>query len=254
MKRNITVEELKQFPTYKTFFVFNKGYGSETKKRAVWEGDTVFVYGKGRKRYGYRYSNLDNFVSQYDVEPPKNEEKEEKVWHKRIDRAIKCLESSGLSPELLEYFKKLRSIPLKDLREMKDIYHESYNKGKWDELLKIQMNDFQDKGFLTKYPFAFYETKDGIKAIEHDFIDEKSNCKLKSMYFGYRNKSEKEWIKKALENKEDYSTRVRTSYDVTFTYDAKKNRAWYDEEYKNCGNGHYYLALDHSTALFIEND
>ena len=46
----------------------------------------------------------------------------------------------------------------------------------------------------------------------------------------------------------------RSSYDVSFSYDPKLQHAWYSEEYKNCGNGHYYLALDETHALFYEDD
>ena len=75
------------------------------------------------------------------------------------------------------------------------------------------------------------------------------------MYFGkYTNKDEKLEIKAALNDHRSYSTNAYTSYDVSFEYNADKNMAWYSEEYKGCGNGHYYLALDENTALFCEDD
>ena len=40
----------------------------------------------------------------------------------------------------------------------------------------------------------------------------------------------------------------------TFEYEPDKNKAWYSEEYRGCGNGHYYIALNSSMALFCEND
>ena len=46
----------------------------------------------------------------------------------------------------------------------------------------------------------------------------------------------------------------KTSYDVSFQLKAKERKAWYSEEYRGCGNGHYYLALNHSCALFYEHD
>ena len=76
------------------------------------------------------------------------------------------------------------------------------------------------------------------------------------MYFGkYDNARIKEEFKNALQNKTSYSSgRIRVNYDVTLEYDADKNMAWYSEEYKNCGNGHYYLAIGPTTALFCEDD
>jgi hypothetical protein len=46
----------------------------------------------------------------------------------------------------------------------------------------------------------------------------------------------------------------RTSYDVHYTYNAKEKKAFYSEEFKDCGNGHYYLAIDNTHALFYEDD
>lgn len=58
-----------------------------------------------------------------------------------------------------------------------------------------------------------------------------------------------------MENKQAYdSGRYRTNYDVSFTYRPEKQKAWYSEEYKNCGNEHYYIALDANAALFVEDD
>lgn len=42
------------------------------------------------------------------------------------------------------------------------------------------------------------------------------------------------------------------SYDVSFSFENGLNvrRAWYSEEYRGCGNGHYYLAIDHEHAIY----
>ena len=78
---------------------------------------------------------------------------------------------------------------------------------------------------------------------------------FKSMYFGKScNEFEKRTIAERLKNKEKYYTRRRAQYDVSFSYDPSVGKAWYSEEYKDCGNGHYYIALDATTALFGEDD
>jgi hypothetical protein len=49
----------------------------------------------------------------------------------------------------------------------------------------------------------------------------------------------------------------RTSYDVSFEYKETEEGyklGWYSEEYRNCGNGHYYLALDATHAVYYEKD
>ena len=109
--------------------------------------------------------------------------------------------------------------------------------------------------YSAKYPFMFYDDDNGDLQIDTRYIWEFSECNLKSMYFGkYQNSHVKEEFKRAIEQKRDYHYCTRTSYDVSLEYNAAKNMAWYSEEYRNCGNGHYYIALDHSTALFVEDD
>jgi hypothetical protein len=61
-------------------------------------------------------------------------------------------------------------------------------------------------------------------------------------------------IARALHSKQNISISGRTNYDVSFEYNAEKGMAWYSEEYKNCGNGHYYLALNGTHAIFWEDD
>lgn len=106
-----------------------------------------------------------------------------------------------------------------------------------------------------KYSFMIKTNENNEEYIDTDYIWELSECKLKSMYFGkFDNETEKQTIKEKIQNNENYSTWHRTNYDTSFEYNAEKKMAWYSEEYKNCGNGHYYFALDNSTALFCEND
>ena len=45
-------------------------------------------------------------------------------------------------------------------------------------------------------------------------------------------------------------------YDTSFRFEVGMDarRAWYNEEYRNCGNGHYYLAIDHERAIYYCKD
>lgn len=94
---------------------------------------------------------------------------------------------------------------------------------------------------------AGYENRDKSRDIYQ--------CKTKSIYFGkFNNDIEKYEIADALANERPYYTRVQAGYDVSFQYDPKTKHAWYSEEYRGCGNGHYYIALDANMALFVEDD
>lgn len=61
-------------------------------------------------------------------------------------------------------------------------------------------------------------------------------------------------INAAMQNKTPYSAKGKNGYDVSFEYDPSLQKAWYSEEYKDCGNGHYYLALNDTHAIFCEDD
>lgn len=81
-------------------------------------------------------------------------------------------------------------------------------------------------------------------------------ARVKSMYFGRwsGHKEKMAAIKNALKDKKETRITGRASYDVTYNYEPKTARAWYSEEFKGCGNGHYYLAIDATGALFYETD
>ncbi len=79
--------------------------------------------------------------------------------------------------------------------------------------------------------------------------------KVKKMYFGkYRNEMVLNVIKSNMEKKTVTHESGKSSYDVSFEYNPEKNKAWYSEEYRGCGNGHYYIALNPTHALFVEDD
>lgn len=202
--------------------------------------DTIFVFGKRRSRYGYRLSATD-FDNTFDAIL----EDKAVAWEKRVAKVIKKLEESGLWPEKLEFFKNLQKMSWADREELKALY--------------ITKNeDARERGyriFKGKYPFAFFE-RDGCICPDCDYLYELSEAKMKSMYFGkYRNAEIKSQIKEALQKGANrLHLTARTSYDVTFDYDPESKKAWYSEEYKDCGNGHYYFALDADTALFVEDD
>lgn len=244
------VEVLQNLAKYQKFHCVKINDTNVNKQRFQKQSDDIiFIYGKGSKRYGYAYL-ISQFTELYDLIIDSEEELDKK-WHKRIARAIKCLEKSGLWTEKLIFFKNLYKMTLADKNALYDIYWSDLNR--YNMSNKIQTKEYEPH--IKKYPFAFIKADDGVLKLNTDYIWELSNCKLKSMYFGKgQNTSVKKEIIEALENKSNYSFDTRVNYDVTFEYDADKNMAWYSEEYKDCGNGHYYIALDENTALFCEDD
>lgn len=235
-------------------------------RRAVLEDDRhVFIYNPRSKRYGMRL-DVDYFITAYisDVTPAGNESV---AWERRVKNAIKKLDASGLWPNIKQTFEELLEMGYERRRKLHDLFWD-YSWGEF-ELRKGTRNNperaaaynkaFEDHygTLMNEIPFAFLkgDTEDSLWYVNTDLIFEMSDAKQKSMYFGkWGNTRIKAEIQLSFDEKRRYSARARTSYDVSFEYDPEKNKAWYSEEYKNCGNGHYYLAIDANTALFYEDD
>ena len=63
-------------------------------------------------------------------------------------------------------------------------------------------------------------------------------------------------IKDALDNKGQYRCSWRYKYDCSVEVNATEEvqKAWFSLEFKDCGNGHYYLLLNENLAIFAEDD
>lgn len=80
-------------------------------------------------------------------------------------------------------------------------------------------------------------------------------AKVKKMCFdNYQRDRYLDQIAAAMRDKREFQCGGRTSYDVSFHFKPEGMKAWYSEEFKNCGNGHYYLAINSTHALFYEDD
>lgn len=63
-------------------------------------------------------------------------------------------------------------------------------------------------------------------------------------------------VKCAIFDNESISFSWRNVYDNTLELinDNGIYRGFYSEEFRNCGNGHYYLLFDATHAIFYEDD
>ena len=211
--------------------------------RCLKEDGHVFIYAPGRRKYGWRFTDQE-FLKDYNIIPGRTKTEE---WHKRLKRAVKCLNESGLSPDIKTVFEQCLTMTYDEHKELSKMY---WSKKMDGELLKKWV------AFRNKFPFAFGIDANGNEFIKSDYVYEISECRLKSMYFGKDiNSSIKDELKEAISRKQAYRlSRIRTSYDVSVEYYPENNKGHYAEEYRGCGNGHYYLMLDHSTALWVEDD
>ncbi|MCR4653856.1 MAG: hypothetical protein K5744_09220 [Eubacterium sp.] len=201
------------------------------KYRFVKESDgQYFVYAPRKRKYGWRYADETFHRLFNEVAIDKTEK-----WHRRLRKCIRSMEKYDLWPEL------------------KRIYENQLNMT-WEDHVRLQRGLPEAMDLINKYPFAFFKDQNGNTQVIFNYRAELSDCIIKSMYFGTWNRSIKDDISRALENKYEYNSgKVEVNYDVSFSYDGI-NQALYREEYKGCANGHYYLAVGNSMAVVYEDD
>lgn len=167
---------------------------------------------------------------------------ENKCWHRRLDRAISYMQASGLwNDTILPLYQDLESLDYQDLQNLRDEF-EAADKAR---------KKFSDSIVLPTPAYNALYQKHG-----YDVIESLADCRIKAMYFGkWETEEIRSRLQNAITNQTDYRSGViEDRYDVSVSYKAQKNKAWYSEEYRNCGNGHYYLALDSMHAVFCEDD
>ncbi len=221
--------------------------------RFVIESDgSYFVLAPKRKTRGWRYSPTQ-FFNYYKIKETKTGLTENDKWKKRLKKAIALCKQNDLWHNLQVIWENLYNyVSYEEKRRIYDEYWacDRYNKEKGEQ----NYMDFVSS-VKAKYPFMIKADENGKEHIITDYIWELSECSLKSMYFGkWDNATIKDNIRRALIEKKKHSESVTVSYDVSFEYNPDIKKAWYSEEYRNCGNGHYYLALSENTAVFAEND
>ena len=187
-------------------------------------------FNKRSRKYGH-YFDTTNVVS---VEPLDKEQDLLKKTRGFIKKVIATLEKSGLWSNFLHDFKIVAQ--LDDERLAKFLHAE------WDEsqamAQELGLNHRQCGVDCLKWT-----VEKGIKTINYNSWDKD----VMPTEFA-----------KAIEERKSFGHNWRKGYDnsIECRFDEKDNvmRAWYSEEYKNCGNGHYYYAIDEKHAIFGEDD
>ena len=150
-----------------------------------------------------------------------------RICKRSTKQIIKYLSASGLWPVILENMMKLQQL----------------NDNELEHLLLCEYDELR----------TYLESR-GIEHISVDMFHSLiSDRAVRTVNWG-----DNDWIKQgyknALNTKRDYSMRWTVQYDNSIEYKTEGNRAWYSEEFRGTGNGHYYLLLDEKHIAFREDD
>lgn len=222
---------------------FESGEKRLYKKRIFLHHNQICVYNKGSSRRGTLYSPEENSYVAKTVDVKLHIIKRQSLeikWRKSWERVIKLLEKSGWWEQSLKTYRDGLEI---GLDKIKDAYAVEYGDDRVEKIKAIDarlVRPAEGGGECMRTSILWYMT---------------SPAKVKKMYFGkYDNARKLKEIKNLVDT--DTAGRVygQSSYDVHFSYNPDKKMAWYAEEFRGCGNGHYYIALNSTHALFVEDD
>lgn len=195
-----------------------------------------------------KYGCLLSYMDVLNVEPIHENVDVTTKHRKQLLKAINLLKESNLWKDTLKEMELALSIGYDTLKKAYDITNQKFSEDYYEnqKIIVQKIKELEPR---------LINTNDGVESYNTKVLWYLVNpLKVKRMNFGNNNEAELEQIQKALNTKTRYTTTGRTSYDVSFEYNPTVDRAWYSEEFKGCGNGHYYLALNHEYAVFYEDD
>jgi hypothetical protein len=204
----------------------------------------VCAFNRRSRRYGYILltSNI------LEVSPIISRKTPAQKWENAWQKVIKRLKVSGFWDNLVPDIETALEMGFETLQQARKDY--------WDISYRTD-RDAKIKTYLEKYPALGFLNDKGKQCIKTDIVWHYSEMpKVKKMRFcrGHYNDHHLNNIRQAILKKEKCREFGRYGYDISFEYNPETNRAWYSEEYKDCGNGYYYLALDATHAIYWEKD
>ena len=237
------MEELKNLPERLQAKV-HYANGHVSSRRILIEHNCFAVYAKRSRTRGSYYHSFNNDVVAIEL-IIESVQSDEVKWEKSWRKALKILNESGLWESIKQ---EIETVLVIGYEKVNKAYEASWEKDVTEEERIVKIKAIDSRLVLTN--------EEGNEFVNTSILWYMTvPAKIKKMYFG-RNYSEHYLglIAEAMQKKEAYSTTARSSYDVSFEYNPEKNKAWYSEEYRGCGNGHYYIALNATHALFQEDD
>ena len=208
----------------------------------LWNNGGVAVMDKGKKRRGhFLHSVIDNYTNWESITLYKDSCDIFKRVIKRAEKAFEMLSESGLWSDKKKILERFLSMSEEEQRKLVEcVTTDSY------------------KFYLSTYPNKEYSWVGCSYVLFEQFIKEKCWKSInldkwdREFYIERISQTIKEKPKNAYIHKwhKGYDNTIEIKFDATDGI----LRGWYSEEYKHCSNGHYYILLDATHAIHVEDD
>ena len=186
----------------------------------------LFVSSTGIPAYFSKRSRTNGFALELAglleievVKTMKDNLSDEEVFKKNAKKLVAILKQSGLWQNIVD--------------QLENEYEYSYD--------KMKAKEFDFAYSILKWNVKKMNFRPNVGRYDRELATEINERKLS-------------YIKDCIESRKECSVNASNSYDVRFNYNPELQKAWYSEEYKGCANGHYYLAIDSSHAIYYEKD
>lgn len=212
--------------------------GSKVVRLWQTEDGRIAIMSKGRKRYGHElslwYDKYDEWTNLRLVEHKGFDY--HKRFVKRASDGLKMLTESGLWPDIRKSIEHFFSLTEEEQRAMvDDMTSDSY---------EFYENTFEGK------KYAWVSSHQIFCSFLH------KTCWKSIAWSRWERNRMNEEVAECIKSGRSFHRRWTNGYDNTVDVEENEGikRAWYSEEYRNCGNGHYYLMFDATHAIFYEDD
>lgn len=204
-------------------------------------GDVICVIGKGKRNRGHQLTNWYDHYEDWEsvsLVGEKTDDEKFKTFMKRVKKAHTMLEKSGLWSDIKDCLNKFIGMD------------EDYQRQMYSDIVSDSYELFYNQTFTG----GKYEWVNCYQMFE-SFVKEK--CFKSISYRSWERQEKNEEVIAAIRDKKEYSNRWHNGYDISLNIMVNEDgymRGVYSEEYTGCGNGHYYLLLDATHAIFYEDD
>jgi len=245
----------------KEFIVTLNDGSKATMRLFISVNDTVCFVPKGKRSRGYmlHLGRVADICAKVKAESDKFRQ-----FHRNAERVAQILRVSGFWPDILKRVETEAAMTEDEYTRLAALHDEYFDYGSHEGMT---YEEGRERDRKIREEFNAYYEKHGAKGDIFHFRDFSKPKQVISVPYGdndsYADKEygvactlraieqvkggEADYLHRHWRGSYDYSVSVRREPDGTI-------KGWYNAEFKGCGNGHYYLLLDATHALFYEDD